>query len=72
MERELLWKAREAQNDAIQWGEDVESSASSEKGWPGVPGDAVWPSLYEDEPLHTWMAACRWRGYGGGGSSLGC
>jgi hypothetical protein len=41
MERELLWKAREAQNDAIQWGADVESSASSEEGWPGVLVDAV-------------------------------
>jgi hypothetical protein len=38
-----MWKAQEAQNDAIQWGVDVESSALSEKGWPGVPADAVWP-----------------------------
>jgi hypothetical protein len=58
MEGELLWKAREAQNDAIQWGADVESSASSEEGWPGVPADAVWPSLYENEPLrtHGWLS----------------
>jgi hypothetical protein len=38
-----MWKAQEVQNDAIQWGVDVESSASSEEGWPGVPADAVWP-----------------------------
>jgi hypothetical protein len=51
IERELLWKAREAQNDAVQWGLDVDSLTSSEEGWPGVPADAVWPS--ENEPLHT-------------------
>jgi hypothetical protein len=38
-----MWKAREAQNDAIQWGVDVESLAASEEGWPGVPADALWP-----------------------------
>jgi hypothetical protein len=38
-----MWKAQEVQNDAIQWGVDVESSASSEECWPGVPADAVWP-----------------------------
>jgi hypothetical protein len=37
MERELLWKVQEAQNDAIQWGVDVGSDGSSEEGWPGVP-----------------------------------
>jgi hypothetical protein len=46
-------KAREAQNNAIQWGADVESLASSEEGWPDVPADAVWPSIYENEPLRT-------------------
>jgi hypothetical protein len=51
IERELIWKAQEAHNDVIQWGVDVESSALSNEGWPGVPADAVWPS--EDEPLRT-------------------
>jgi hypothetical protein len=32
MERELLWKVREAHNDAIQWGVDVNSDGSSESG----------------------------------------
>jgi hypothetical protein len=44
---------REAQNNVIQWGADVEASASSEEGWPGVPADAVWPSIYKNEPLRT-------------------
>jgi hypothetical protein len=39
--RENIWKEREAQNDAIQWGADVDSTTSSEEGWPGVPADAV-------------------------------
>jgi hypothetical protein len=43
IEWENMWKAQKAQNDAIQWGVDVESSALSEEGWPGVPMDAVWP-----------------------------
>jgi hypothetical protein len=30
------------QNDAIQWGVDVESSTLSEEGWPNVPADARW------------------------------
>jgi hypothetical protein len=56
IERELIWKVTEAQNNAIQWGADVELSASSEEGWPSVPADAVWPSIYENEPLctHGW------------------
>jgi hypothetical protein len=62
IERELLWTAREAQNDAIQWGADVESLASSEEGWPGVPADALWPSLDEDELLRTHG----WPSVGGG------
>jgi hypothetical protein len=58
IEREIIWKVREAQNNAIQWGADVESSASPEEGWLGVPADAVWPSIYENEPLHThgWLS----------------
>jgi hypothetical protein len=42
IERENIWKAREAQNDAIQWGVNVESSSSSKEGWPGVPAEARW------------------------------
>jgi hypothetical protein len=34
-------------------GVDVDSDGSSERGWPGVPSDAVWPSICEDKPLHT-------------------
>jgi hypothetical protein len=54
--RENIWKAQEAQNNAIQWGVDVESSALSEGGWPGVLVDAVWPDLLLEEPLctHGW------------------
>jgi hypothetical protein len=40
--RENVWKAREAQNDTIQWGVDVELSTSSEEGWLNVPADAKW------------------------------
>jgi hypothetical protein len=39
MERELLWKAQEERNDAIQWGVDVDSDGPSEDGWPGVSED---------------------------------
>jgi hypothetical protein len=42
IERENIWKAREAQNDAIQWGVDVELLSSSEEGWPGIPAEARW------------------------------
>jgi hypothetical protein len=52
MDVELRWKALEAQNDAIPWGEVADSSTSSEEGWPGVPADAVWPST-SDGPLHA-------------------
>jgi hypothetical protein len=52
MERELIWKVREAQNDAIQWGVDVDSEGS-EEGWPGVPSDARWSDLRLEDPLHT-------------------
>jgi hypothetical protein len=56
MARENLWKEQEAWNDVIQWGVDVDSSTLSEEGWPGVLADAVWPSLYDREPLctHRW------------------
>jgi hypothetical protein len=53
IERELIWKAREAQNDAIQWGVDVDSSTPSEEGWPGVPVDATWPSPLPGALLHA-------------------
>jgi hypothetical protein len=42
IERERVWKAREAQNDAVQWGVDVESSSLLEEGWPNVPAEARW------------------------------
>jgi hypothetical protein len=51
IERENIWKEREGQNDAVQWGVDVDSSTSSEEGWPGVPADALW--RYPEDPLHT-------------------
>jgi hypothetical protein len=44
IERELIWKAQEAHNDAIQWGVDVDSEGL-EEGWPGVPLDAKWSNL---------------------------
>jgi hypothetical protein len=56
IERELLWKVREAQNDAIQWGVDADLEGSLEAGWPGVPSDLLWPDLLLEEPLrtHSW------------------
>jgi hypothetical protein len=51
--RENIWKEREVQNNAIQWGVDVDSTTSSEEGWPGIPADAVWPSLSAEEPLRA-------------------
>jgi hypothetical protein len=33
IERELIWKAREAQNDTIQWGVDIDSDGLLEEGW---------------------------------------
>jgi hypothetical protein len=62
IERELLWKAREAQNDAIQWGVDVDLDGSSERGWPGVLLDLVWPDLLLEDPLRTHG----WPSVGGG------
>jgi hypothetical protein len=41
------------QNDVVQWGVDVELSASSEGGWPGVSADALWPDPLLEEPLRT-------------------
>jgi hypothetical protein len=32
------------------------------EGWPSVPADAVWPSIYENEPLRTHG----WPSIGGG------
>jgi hypothetical protein len=52
MEGELRWKAIEERNLAIKWGEFVDSVASSEDGWPGVPSDAVWPA-HSEGPLHA-------------------
>jgi hypothetical protein len=49
MERELIWKAREAHNDAIQWGVDVDSDGSSEDCWLGVSKD--------DERQKAWAAS---------------
>jgi hypothetical protein len=56
IEQELIWKAREAQNDAIQWGVDVDSEGSLEEGWPEVPADLLWPDPLLEEPLrmHGW------------------
>jgi hypothetical protein len=53
MERELKWKAIEAQNNAIQWGVDAESEGSLEEGWPGVLSDFYWPDSFLEMPLHT-------------------
>jgi hypothetical protein len=52
VERELIWKAQEMHNDAIQWGVDVDSEGS-EEGWPGVPSDAKWSDLQPEDPLRT-------------------
>jgi hypothetical protein len=51
--RENIWKEREAQNDAIQWGVDVGSMTSLEEGWPSIPVDVVWPSPLAEEPLRA-------------------
>jgi hypothetical protein len=61
MERELIWKAREAQNTE-QWGLDVDSDGLLEKGWPGVPSDLVCPDPLLEEPLRTHG----WPSIGGG------
>jgi hypothetical protein len=47
------------QNDAIQWGVDVDSEGSSEEGWPGVLSDLLWSDLLLEEPLctHGWPSA---------------
>jgi hypothetical protein len=56
IEREIVWKALEAQNNVIQWGVDVDSTTPLEEGRPGIPVDAVWPSPLVGEPLrsHGW------------------
>jgi hypothetical protein len=62
IERELIWKAREAQNDAVQWGVDVDLDGSSEEGWPGVSSDLLWSDPLLEEPLRTHG----WPSVGGG------
>jgi hypothetical protein len=52
LEREAVWKAQEVQNDVIQLGVDIDSELS-EKGWPGVPADAILPSPLPGTPLHA-------------------
>jgi hypothetical protein len=44
---------QETHNDAIQWGVDVDSNESSDKGWPSIPEDAVWPSPLVGDPPHS-------------------
>jgi hypothetical protein len=57
IERELIWKAQEVQNNMIQWGVDVDSE-ELEEGWPSVPVDAIWSPFGSEDPnrTHGWLS----------------